>query len=90
MSKQFDNNMTGVLFKNDKKDSDSHPDYKGQAEVDGVDCWLSAWINEGPKGKFMKLKFTRKDEKSAPKPKPKDEKYRAGAPAGFDDDDAPF
>ena len=60
---KYDNNMTGVLFKNDKKETDKHPDYKGNAEVNGVAYWLAAWIKEGNKGKFMSLAFTPKEEK---------------------------
>ena len=33
---------TGSLFKNDRKESDTHPDYKGSALIDGLgDCWLA-------------------------------------------------
>ena len=52
---------SGALFKNDRKEKDSHPDYKGSALVDGADYWISAWIKEGQKGKFMSLAFTAKD-----------------------------
>ena len=53
---------SGVIFKNDKK-SDSHPDFKGQAMVDGSDYWLSVWINESKAGrKYMSVKFNLKDE----------------------------
>lgn len=59
----FSNDLTGVLFKNDKKESDKHPDYKGSAEVGGAEFWLSAWINEKKDGtgKYMKLKFEAKE-----------------------------
>jgi hypothetical protein len=62
----YDNNMRGVLFKNDRKERDNHPDYKGSAEVDGVEYWLSAWIKEGQKGKFMSLSFTPKEDPKNP------------------------
>lgn len=54
---------TGSLFKNDKKETDSHPDYKGSALIDGLgECWLDAWINESSSGvKYMSLKFKAKD-----------------------------
>ena len=38
---------SGVLFKNDKKESGNQPDYKGNITVNGVEYWLSAWIKEG-------------------------------------------
>lgn len=70
MPKEFDNNNSGVLFKNtDKKDKDDKkPDYRGNAEVDGVQYWVSAWIKEGKKGgnmagqKFLSMSFQVKDE----------------------------
>ena len=75
---EYDNNMRGVLFKNNDKQNDKSPDYKGQAEVDGQEFWLSAWIKEGKKCKFMSLSFKPKEEK--PKsPKPKQENKPATA-----------
>ena len=52
---------SGVLFKSDKKDKPTSPDYKGNITVDGVDYWLSAWIKEGKSGKFMGLAVNPKD-----------------------------
>lgn len=53
---------SGVLFKNDKKVNDSHPDYKGSIMVAGVEYWLSSWIKEGKNGKFMGLALMPKDD----------------------------
>lgn len=69
------------LFKNDRKEKDSHPDYKGDGmDLDGNAVWVSAWIKEGAKGKFMSLSIQRKEASSAPAPAPKP------APASNNDD----
>ena len=60
---QYDNNLTGVLFKNDKRESETHPHAKGSAEINGVEYWVSAWTNTDKNGnKYQKLKFTLKEE----------------------------
>lgn len=64
----YDNNLSGVLFKNDKEGNEKRPDYKGSAEIEGVQYWVSAWIRDGAKGKFMSMKYERKDQQAAPKP----------------------
>lgn len=81
---------TGSLFKNDRKESDTHPDYKGSALLNGVEHWVDAWINEkrDGSGKYLSFKVKAKDQQSAPT-------GRAPAPAtdrGFNDldDDVPF
>jgi hypothetical protein len=85
--------MTGSLFKNDRKESDTHPDYKGSALIHGVDHWLDAWINEDRNGnKYMSLKLKPKDAQqggggTAPRSQSRHQ------PAAFDtdlDDDVPF
>lgn len=65
MPQEFDNEMKGVLFKNEKKESDKHPDYKGNCQVNGVEMWLSAWIKKSKAGKpYMSLQFELKDGQS--------------------------
>lgn len=61
MQQRKDN--SGALFKNERKESDSHPDYKGEAMIDGSEYWISAWINESKSGvKYMALKYTMKEQ----------------------------
>lgn len=65
----YDNNLSGALFKNDKKETETHPDYKGSCEIDGTEYWLNAWLNTSSKGrKYLSLKFKAKDGQSAPAP----------------------
>lgn len=60
---EYDNTNRGALFKNDRKESDKHPDYTGKLNVGGVDYWISAWIKEGKSGKFMSLSVKEQDRK---------------------------
>ena len=53
---------TGVLFKNDRKTSDRHPDYKGTANVNGAEKEVALWIKtpknaESKVDHFYSLKF---------------------------------
>ena len=64
----YDNSNSGVLFKNNKKDTNSHPYYKGSINVGGVEYWASGWVNTKKDNdeKYVSLKFTPKDEASNP------------------------
>ena len=84
---QYDNSNRGAIFKNEDKQQDNHPDYKGSLNVNGVDLWVSGWLKTSEKTgkKFMSLSVKPKDAapvKQASKPKS----------IGFDDmnDDVPF
>ncbi len=58
----YDNTNKGTLSKNEKKTEDKHPDYKGQANIDGTEYWISAWVRKGNNGTFLSLAFTDKSE----------------------------
>ena len=59
-------NNSGAIFKNERKEKDTHPDYRGNARIEGVDYEISAWVKEakGSGKKYFSL---------AIKPKPKAE-----------------
>lgn len=60
---EHDDELHGVLFKNDKKTNDRQPDYKGEAQVQDTQYWLSAWIRDSKGGtKYMSVAFTAKDD----------------------------
>jgi uncharacterized protein (DUF736 family) len=76
----YDNTNSGVLFANDKREKDTHPNMTGKINVDGVDYWLSAWTKTSKNGnKFLSLSV-----------KPMEARAETPAPADFIDDDLPF
>jgi hypothetical protein len=85
----YDNTNRWTLNKNDRKEKDTHPDYKGSLNVNGVDYWIDGWIKDSANGKFISGSLKPKDARGngtpgAPAPAPT---------AAFDtdlDDDVPF
>jgi len=62
----YDNNMRGVLFKNDDKTDEKQPDYRGTIVFNNTEMYLAAWINVSKKGtKYMALKVSPKNSDSA-------------------------
>src|SRR5262249_28216664 len=65
MTKENKYDNSGSLFRNDDKQKDSDRDYEGSITVAGVEYWLSAWIKQGNKGKFMSLAVKPKEMPAA-------------------------
>jgi hypothetical protein len=84
----YDNTNRGSIWKNDKKEKDTHPDFTGSLNVGGTEYWVSAWKRkEGASAKAPALSFQIKPKDDA---KPSG---RAPAPAGGRgdmDDEIPF
>lgn len=65
----YDNTNSGILARNENRKSDKHPEYTGSINVNGVDYWLSAWVNEGKPGgkmegkKYFSLKVNPKEQR---------------------------
>lgn len=58
----YDDTNRGALFKNDKKEKDTHPDYKGPMNFNGQEGWLAAWLKKSKDGRtYMSLSWDPKD-----------------------------
>jgi hypothetical protein len=54
---------SGTLFKNDRKQTEKHPDYTGSwKDANGKEWQLAAWVKQGAKGSFMSLSASEKRE----------------------------
>ena len=82
----------GSLFYNDKENkTERDPSWKGDGVIDlaelglgtgRADVWLSIWVNEGKKGKWLKLSVSPKESR--------EEKVEESKPETSFEDDIPF
>lgn len=83
---------TASLFRNTKKEQDTHPDLTGSAKIEGREYWVSGWSKRTKDGdKWMSIAFKPKDAKPASAPKPRRD-LEAAEQGGIRDiqEDIPF
>jgi RNA-splicing ligase RtcB len=89
---QYDNTNRGIISKNTRKESENHPDIKGQINIDGVEYWLDGWMkqkNDGS-GSFYSLSVKPKNAPTAAKPAQKAAPKQMAADPFDDSDSIPF
>lgn len=64
----YDNTNRGVLFKNNKKETEKHPDLSGSININGTEHWLNAWRKTSQNGNtFISLSIGKPKEAQKPK-----------------------
>lgn len=59
--------LSGSLFKNTKREKDTHPNATGTALIDGVEYWVSAWTKKDKNGNpWQSLAFKVKENGQKP------------------------
>lgn len=82
---QYDDTNKGAIWANQKKLTDRHPDFTGQANVDGAEYWVSAWRRgpgDKPNSPSLRFSLTPKEERKDP--------VRDERPADTFEDEIPF
>ena len=73
---------SGSVFKNERKEKDTHPDRTGSATIGGVAYWVNGWVKQDKNGnQYLSLAFKPKETPAArvdlqnerPKAKPRDD-----------------
>jgi len=74
--------MTGVIFRNDKRENDKQPNAKGHVYINSTKYWVAAWTNRPKSGgdPYQSLKFELADDKYQDHPN-----YGSMSPSNSDD-----
>lgn len=58
----YDDTNRGALFRNERKEAETHADYNGTINVNGQEFWINSWLKESKGGKkYMSLSVKPKD-----------------------------
>jgi hypothetical protein len=94
----YDNTNRGAIWKNEKKENDKHPDFKGDLNIDGVIYNVSAWkrkADANPKAPLLSFSVSKREVPQEVKQAAMHSNHgRQPAPQTmpdpFDDQDIPF
>jgi len=68
---EYDNTNRGSIWKNEKKETEKHPDFTGSLNVEGVEYWVSAWKRKpdaSDKAPALSFSIKLKEARKAPEP----------------------
>lgn len=83
----YDNTNRGAIFKNEKKETEKHPDFTGSLNVNGQEFWVSAWKRRPDQSeKSPALSFSIKAKDSSAPTKQTEAPSGGGNNADFDND----
>jgi len=86
---EYDNTNRGSIWKNDKKETDNHPDFTGSLNVNGEDFWVSAWKRKpdaNPKAPALSFSIKPKEPSQHDSQKANGYAPQSSAETDFDDD----
>ncbi len=86
----YDNTNRGSIWKNEKKEKDTHPDFTGSLNVNGKEYWVSAWKRKpdaAEKSPALSFSIKPKEEGNG---QPRNAQGAAKGPAGDFEDSIPF
>ena len=78
----------GAIWKNERREKDTHPHFTGNATVNGVEYWVSAWKRDADaneRAPALKFSCRPKEERTDSQ-----RSHEAQAPSKYFDDDIPF
>lgn len=68
VTQEYDNTDRGAMFKNSRKEKETHPDLGGTLNVGGTDYYINAWKKESAKGvPYYSLSVKKKEAKEVVK-----------------------
>lgn len=77
----YDNTNRGSIWPNERREKDTHPDFRGTLNADGVEYWVSAWKRRpdaNPRAPSLTFSIQKKETKPEPS--------KAEMPREFDDE----
>lgn len=83
----YDNTNRGSLWKNQDKEKETHPDFKGNLNVNGTEFWVSAWKRkEGANPNAPLLTFSIQEKEQRNMSPPPQQQQQPSTDESFDDD----